>query len=322
MWFITLFLTISWISAVHGWSILRIPRITKSFSGIMRHSTACIGDSSILSDEVTATAARHKRIETHWRQGFISTPREVCDEESLTIDLPNDFPAGTYYRNGYGRLHIGEGERQQVVHHPFDGDGMITAITFTPPSDESEGETKKENDKRRLLFRSRFVQTEGYLQDTREGRFCTPGVFGTQTTTCTTSPSCVTTTCTPSDGTTSDCTTSPCNTSSMCGHTHNKWWHKLFPFLLPSSLNVNVKNVANTNVILWANRPLALWEGGLPYSLDPTTLETKGTFSWKKERSLSTVWTAHPKIDPLNNRLITFSMDRGLLGAKLRVLEI
>ncbi|KAI5011489.1 hypothetical protein ZWY2020_013626 [Hordeum vulgare] len=41
--------------------------------------------------------------------------------------------------------------------------------------------------------------------------------------------------------------------------------------------NVKVmKNVANTSVLWWGGRLLCLWEGGMPYELDPKTLETVG----------------------------------------------
>jgi all-trans-8'-apo-beta-carotenal 15,15'-oxygenase len=68
---------------------------------------------------------------------------------------------GTLYRNGPGRLERGG----QWVHHPFDGDGMITALRF-------EGG--------RALLRNRFVRTEGWQAEERAGRFVYRGVFGTQ----------------------------------------------------------------------------------------------------------------------------------------------
>jgi carotenoid cleavage dioxygenase-like enzyme len=34
---------------------------------------------------------------------------------------------------------------------------------------------------------------------------------------------------------------------------------------------------ANTNVVYWGDRLLALWEGGLPHVIDPVTLQTEGT---------------------------------------------
>eukprot|EP00879_Flechtneria_rotunda_P000885 GHRR01001012.1.p1 GENE.GHRR01001012.1~~GHRR01001012.1.p1 ORF type:complete len:699 (+),score=220.59 GHRR01001012.1:1081-3177(+) len=46
------------------------------------------------------------------------------------------------------------------------------------------------------------------------------------------------------------------------------------PFFNP--FNMEMKNVANTGVLYWAGQLLALWESGLPYALDPYTLETLG----------------------------------------------
>ena len=68
---------------------------------------------------------------------------------------------GTLYRNGPGRLERGG----QWVHHPFDGDGMITALRFGP-----EG----------VRLSNRFVRTEGWLAEEQAGRFLYRGVFGTQ----------------------------------------------------------------------------------------------------------------------------------------------
>jgi all-trans-8'-apo-beta-carotenal 15,15'-oxygenase len=68
---------------------------------------------------------------------------------------------GTLYRNGPGRLERGG----QWVHHPFDGDGMITALRF-----EAGG----------AQLRNRFVRTEGWLAEEQAGKFVYRGVFGTQ----------------------------------------------------------------------------------------------------------------------------------------------
>ncbi|GIL70729.1 hypothetical protein Vretifemale_1443 [Volvox reticuliferus] len=38
--------------------------------------------------------------------------------------------------------------------------------------------------------------------------------------------------------------------------------------------DLSFKNVANTNVLPWAGQLYALWEAGLPYLMDPTTLDT------------------------------------------------
>mmetsp|Transcript_18156 Transcript_18156/g.59307 ORF Transcript_18156/g.59307 Transcript_18156/m.59307 type:complete len:588 (-) Transcript_18156:61-1824(-) len=45
---------------------------------------------------------------------------------------------------------------------------------------------------------------------------------------------------------------------------------------LANAFDVSQKNVANTNVICWGSRLLALWEAAQPHALDPVTLETIG----------------------------------------------
>ena len=68
---------------------------------------------------------------------------------------------GTLYRNGPGRLERGG----HWVHHPFDGDGMITALRF------EAGEAQ---------LRNRFVRTEGFEAEEAAGKVLFRGVFGTQ----------------------------------------------------------------------------------------------------------------------------------------------
>jgi len=68
---------------------------------------------------------------------------------------------GTLYRNGPGRLERGG----QWVHHPFDGDGMITALRFAGGKAE---------------LRNRFVRTEGWQAEELADKFLYRGVFGTQ----------------------------------------------------------------------------------------------------------------------------------------------
>ncbi|MFM8966888.1 MAG: carotenoid oxygenase family protein, partial [Vulcanococcus sp.] len=68
---------------------------------------------------------------------------------------------GTLYRNGPGRFERGG----HWVHHPFDGDGMITALRFCG------GQAELSN---------RFVRTEGWLAEEQADRFLYRGVFGTQ----------------------------------------------------------------------------------------------------------------------------------------------
>ena len=115
----------------------------------------------------TAAAAPRDLASAAWdRQDWASAFRNV------TVEL-DDVPVpavrgtvppqlqGTLYRNGPGRLERGG----QWVHHPFDGDGMIAALRFTPSG---------------VTLRNRFVRTEGWQAEEEAGRFLYRGVFGTQ----------------------------------------------------------------------------------------------------------------------------------------------
>jgi carotenoid cleavage dioxygenase-like enzyme len=64
------------------------------------------------------------------------------------------------------------------------------------------------------------------------------------------------------------------------------------------------KNAANTNLIGYANRLLALWEAGLPHELKPETLETIGLFDFGGK--MTGPVTAHPKFDPKTGDLLFF----------------
>ncbi len=63
-------------------------------------------------------------------------------------------------------------------------------------------------------------------------------------------------------------------------------------------------NAANTNIIYHAGKLLALWEGGPPYELDPSTLDTIGLYDFNNK--LQGAMTAHPKIDPETGELLFF----------------
>jgi all-trans-8'-apo-beta-carotenal 15,15'-oxygenase len=88
------------------------------------------------------------------------------------------------------------------------------------------------------------------------------------------------------------------------------WWQNAFDF--------QHKNIANTNVIYWGNKLLALWEGGLPHRLDPKTLETIGIDHLDGVLGDGEAFAAHPWIEPnsiINNNqpcLINFYIEPGL----------
>lgn len=88
------------------------------------------------------------------------------------------------------------------------------------------------------------------------------------------------------------------------------WWSNLLDFRL--------KNIANTNVIYWGGKLLALWEAAEPHRLDPATLETLGLDYLDGLLKPGDAFGAHPWIDPAceldggNPCLVNFSLKTGL----------
>lgn len=72
----------------------------------------------------------------------------------------------------------------------------------------------------------------------------------------------------------------------------------------------DVKNSANTSVLALEDKVLALWEGGLPYALDPIHLETFGT-DQLESLSAGSPFSAHPKIDPETGEIYNFGVIPG-----------
>ena len=97
-----------------------------------------------------------------WASGYFNVEQELnaVALRPLRGQLPAEL-CGTLYRNGPARFERGG----QSLHHPFDGDGMITALHF------SSGE---------VLLSNRFVRTEGWQEEEAAGRYLYRGVFGTQ----------------------------------------------------------------------------------------------------------------------------------------------
>ena len=90
---------------------------------------------------------------------------------------------------------------------------------------------------------------------------------------------------------------------------------------LASLLELYLKNPANTHVVRWGEKLLALYEAGFPYRIDPLTLKTlgmedlqgnlseeslpKSRLEGLKRRSRGQqAMTAHPHLDPVRNRLV------------------
>ena len=188
-----------------------------------------------------------------WQKGYESLPEEF---DYWIDDVEGQIPAelqGTLFRNGPGLLEV----NGQPIHHPFDGDGMISAIAF------SNG---------RAHFRNRFIRTAAYLEEKKAGKILYRGVFGTQK--------------------------------------PGGWLANAFDFKL--------KNIANTNIIYWGGKLLALWEAADPHRLDPHTLETLGKDSLNGVLSAGEAFAAHPRFDPSCDQdggapcLVNFSIKPGL----------
>lgn len=96
------------------------------------------------------------------------------------------------------------------------------------------------------------------------------------------------------------------------------------PWALQNILDTQLKNCANTHVVPWGGKLLALYETGLPYNLNPMTLETLGpeTFDGRlREGTPASLGipavdealgfghavTAHPFVDTDKGRLIIWS---------------
>ncbi|MFN9532059.1 MAG: carotenoid oxygenase family protein, partial [Cyanobacteriota bacterium] len=97
-----------------------------------------------------------------WASAFRNVTLELTDEplKLRSGAIPSELQ-GILYRNGPGRLERGG----QWVHHPFDGDGMVTAVRFSPSG---------------ATLSNRFVRTEGWLAEEKAGKPLFRGVFGTQ----------------------------------------------------------------------------------------------------------------------------------------------
>ncbi|MBE9225724.1 carotenoid oxygenase family protein [Phormidium sp. LEGE 05292] len=87
---------------------------------------------------------------------------------------------------------------------------------------------------------------------------------------------------------------------------------------LANAFDLKIKNIANTNVIYWGKKLLALWEAAEPYSLNPNNLATLEMEYFDRVLQEGDAFAAHPRIDPScewddgKPRLVNFSIKPGL----------
>lgn len=78
------------------------------------------------------------------------------------------------------------------------------------------------------------------------------------------------------------------------------------PFDIHPCVRFANDSTGNTNIIYWGGNLLALAERGLPYALDPDSLETRGADPFGGQ-TIAKTFAAHPKVDPHKNELVTWS---------------
>lgn len=219
----------------------------ESFDDIMSQTTLSMPNASYRRED--------------WLRGYESQPQEFDYWlEEGEGELPTEL-RGTFFRNGPGLLDV----NGHPLHHPFDGDGMVSAISFT---------------ERGVHYRNRFVRTAGFCAEQAAGRILYRGVFGTRKA--------------------------------------GGW--------LANAFDLRFKNLANTHVIYWGGKLLAMWEGGEPHRLDPATLATLGLETFEGQLS-PPVFAAHPHIDPAAKAdggqpcLVNFAVASGL-STTLKLYEL
>jgi all-trans-8'-apo-beta-carotenal 15,15'-oxygenase len=80
---------------------------------------------------------------------------------------------------------------------------------------------------------------------------------------------------------------------------------------LANIFDVKLKNIANTQVIYWGGKLLALWEAAEPHRLNPETLETIGLDNLDGLLAPGAPFSAHPRIDP-TGKMVNFGLKTGL----------
>ena len=202
-------------------------------------------------EETQSELGRGVAILSDWRENWLSyeSPPDYPDlidpetgyaEYDCEIEgkLPDDL-VGTLYRNGPGKFGVDE----ERVQHVLDADAVVFKMTFPQVEDGLKP--------RKIRFLSKFVETEQFKEERKANRFLYRGTFGTGPTAFFDSRA--------KQGLNSD-PIEPSTLSKIVG----------------GAFNTNIKNTANTQVISFGGKVLALFEAGLPHRLDPSTLETLG----------------------------------------------
>jgi all-trans-8'-apo-beta-carotenal 15,15'-oxygenase len=81
---------------------------------------------------------------------------------------------------------------------------------------------------------------------------------------------------------------------------------------------IGLESPVNVSVYPFGDAMLAFGEQGLPWAIDPRTLETRGIFTFNNQLNDVTPFSAHPKFDHLTGEMfnfgVSFSADRPMLN--------
>lgn len=92
--------------------------------------------------------------------------------------------------------------------------------------------------------------------------------------------------------------------------------------VLANAFDLRLRDVANTNVIYWAGKLLALFESTTPHELEPDSLTTVGKSTLGGVLKTNQPLSAHPKIDANTGRLVSFSAQpRGTSSTDMTIYE-
>ncbi len=82
-----------------------------------------------------------------------------------------------------------------------------------------------------------------------------------------------------------------------------------------NAFDLTLKNIANTQVVYWGGKLLALWEAAEPHRLDPKTLDTLGIEYLNNTLKPGDAFAAHPLFDPIKDRMVNFALKTGKFDA-------
>jgi all-trans-8'-apo-beta-carotenal 15,15'-oxygenase len=192
------------------------------------------------------------------------------------------------------------GVNGQRVAHVLDADGLVLQVTIPPPS---------ATEPRTVRFQSRFIETKAFQQERSANQFLVRGTFGT----------------------------GPMGASAGAGVNQDPVEPSLVTKVMKRAFQLDIKNTANTQVVAFGGKLLTLFEAGLPYRLDPITLQTleeydmggtlprgKMAVSLKDADTLpdfmgGAAHTAHPNICPRTGHLVGWSWTQLANDGSLKV---